>query len=71
MAVRPKLNKIVPDISKASIYVRSQRKWGKSSLFRDMIVEKYNDPEKGLLICCGHETGATMLDDINVVEVPN
>lgn len=71
MAVRPKLNKIVPDISKASIYVRSQRKYGKSSLFRDVIVEKYSDPEKGLLICCGHETGATMLDDLNVVEVTN
>ncbi len=40
-----------------------------TSLFRDTVIEKYKDPEKGLLICCGHETGATMLDDINVAEV--
>lgn len=69
--IRPRLNKINADIGNVSIYVRSVRKWGKTSLFRDTIIEKYKDPEKGLLICCGHETGATMLDDVNVVEVSN
>lgn len=40
-----------------------------TTLFRDVILEKYHDPEKGLLIKCGAESGDTMLDEVNSVQV--
>lgn len=69
--VRPKLNKIEADISKISIYLRSTKKFGKTTLWRDLIMEKYHDPTKGLLIACGSEQGYTMLDNLNAVHVTN
>lgn len=69
--VRPKINKIKADIKNCSIYLRSTKKFGKTSLFRDVIIEKYGDPSRGLLIGCGSEQGYTMLDNINAVQVMN
>lgn len=69
--VRPKLNKIEADISKISIYLRSTKKFGKTTLWRDIIMEKFHDPTKGLLIACGSEQGYTMLDNLNAVHVTN
>ena len=69
--VRPKLNKIEADISKISIYLRSTKKFGKTTLWRDLIMEKFHDPTKGLLIACGSEQGYTMLDNLNAVHVTN
>lgn len=40
-----------------------------TTLFRDVVLEKYHDPEKGLLIKCGHENGDVMLDELNSVSV--
>lgn len=68
---KPKVNKITADISTVSIYLRSVKKFGKSTLFRDVIMEKYGDPEKGLMIACGSEQGYSMLDNINVVQIDN
>lgn len=68
---KPKINKIKPDIKNASIYLRSVKKFGKTTLFRDLIIEKYNDPECGLLVKCGAEDGDTMLDDVNSVNIEN
>ena len=39
--VKPKINTIKADIKNISIYLRSVKKFGKSTLFRDMILEKY------------------------------
>lgn len=66
---RPALKKIEPDIKNASIYLRGESKIGKSSTFRDVILEKFGDPTKGLLIKCGAENGDTMLDEVNSVQV--
>ena len=49
--------------------MRSTKKFGKTTLFRDVILEKYGDPSKGLLIGCGNEVGYKMLDNLNVVQV--
>ena len=68
---KPKVNKITADISTVSIYLRSTKKWGKTTLFRDVIISKFGDPEKGLLIACGNEQGYTMLDNLNVVHIEN
>ena len=59
---KPKLNTVVSDIKNVSIYLRSVKKWGKSTLFRDVILAKYNDLEKGVLVECGLENGDTMLN---------
>ena len=72
MAVKkPKVNKITADIANISIYLRSTKKFGKTTLFRDVIMAKYGDPERGLLIACGNEQGFGMLDNLNVVVIDN
>ena len=59
---KPKLNTVVSDIKNVSIYLRSVKKWGKSTLFRDVVLAKYNDLKKGVLVECGLENGDTMLN---------
>lgn len=68
---KPVVNRITADIANISIYLRSTKKWGKTTLFRDVIMAKYGDPEKGLLIACGNEQGYAMLDNLNVVNIDN
>jgi len=41
---------------------------GKSTAFRDMVMEEYGDPDFGLLISAGNETGYKSLDNLNFVE---
>ncbi len=67
--VKPQINTIKPDIAKLSIYLRSTKKFGKTTLFRDVILEKYGDPSYGLLIGCGDEIGYKLLDNLNYVQV--
>lgn len=66
---KPVVNRVVADIKNLSIYLRSVRKFGKTTLFRDVVIEKYNDPERGLLIGCGAEQGYTLLDNLNTTQV--
>ena len=67
--VKPQINKIKVDIKNLSIYLRSTKKFGKTTLFRDVILAKYGDPSRGLLVGCGNEVGYKMLDNINYVQV--
>jgi hypothetical protein len=67
--VKPQINMIKPDIKNVSIYLRSVKKFGKSTLFRDVIVEKYGDPSRGLLVEVGMEHGANLLDNVNTTHV--
>ena len=62
---KPQINTIKPDIKNVSIYLRSVKKFGKSTLFRDVILEKYGDPSRGLLVEVGMERGDTLLDNVN------
>ena len=66
----PVVNRIKPDIKNITIYLRTTKKWGKSTLFRDLILEKYGDPTSGILIQCGKERGATLLDNLNTNKEP-
>lgn len=66
---KPMVNTIKPDIKNLSIYLRSTRKFGKSTLFRDVILEKYGDPTYGLSVSCGHEKGEKLLDQLNVTRI--
>ena len=49
-------------------YLRGEKKIGKTSLFRDLILEYYGDPKYGLLIAPGNETGFKALDRLYAVE---
>ena len=66
---KPTVNTIKADIKNATIYLRSTKKFGKTTLFRDVIIEKYGDPERGLLVGCGNEIGYKFLDNINATQV--
>jgi len=68
---KPVVNRITADIASISIYIRSTKKFGKTTLFRDVIMAKYGDPARGLLIACGNEQGFAMLDNLNVVCIDN
>ena len=69
MFKKPTINKTKTDIQSLTIYLRSVKKWGKSTLFRDLILEKYGDAEKGLLVGVGAEAGYNILDNLNVTQV--
>lgn len=60
--MKPVMNTVSKDIKDVSIYLRSVKKWGKSTLFRDVIRQKYNDLTKGCLVECGMECGDSMLN---------
>ena len=66
---KPRINTIKPDIKNVSIYLRSVKKFGKSTLFRDVILEKYGDPSYGLLVELGMERGDTLLDNVNTTHI--
>lgn len=65
----PTINTIQADIKNVSIYLRSTKKFGKTTLFRDVILAKYGDPARGLLVGCGNEKGYKMLDNLNYTQV--
>jgi hypothetical protein len=67
--VKPSINEIKPDIATLSIYLRSVKKFGKSTLFRSTILAKYGDPSYGLLIGCGKEKGYKLLDNLNKAHI--
>ena len=66
---KPQINVIKPDIKNLSIYLRSTKKFGKTTLFRDVVLAKYGDASRGLLVGCGNEVGYKMLDNLNVTQV--
>lgn len=70
MFIKPTIHKIQADIKNAYIYLRAVRKWGKTTTWKNIILQKYNgDASRGLLIEVGNEHGTTMLDNINVTHV--
>lgn len=72
MGIKIKINKSTNDLNKLRMYLRAVPKWGKSTLFRDLILEEYNNnPEKGLLISIGAEYGETLLDELQCTHVDN
>ena len=69
MFKKPQINKTKTDIQSLTIYLRSVKKWGKSTTFRNIILEKFGDPEMGLLVGVGAEAGYNILDNLNVTQV--
>lgn len=67
--VKPTVKTIKPDLKNVSIYIRSVKKFGKSTLFRDVIMEKYGDPTYGCLAEIGMERGDELLDNLNTLHL--
>lgn len=59
------MNKSTNNLNKLRIYLRAISKFGKTTLFRDVILEEYKgDASKGLLCGLGNEIGYTLLDEL-------
>lgn len=67
--VKPTVKRSATDISKVTGFVMGVRKFGKTTLWADMIQEKFGDPTKGLLVSCGMEHGTNMIDNINTTHI--
>lgn len=66
---KPQVTKVKTDIQSLSIYLRSVKKFGKTTLFRDVVLEKFGDAEKGMLVGCGAEVGYSILDNLNATQI--
>lgn len=65
-----KMNTVKVDLCSYPAYIlMGQRGIGKTTLFRDIVLEEYGSPEYGLLISCGNESGYHALDNLQVEEV--
>lgn len=64
---KPTLQRSATEINKITGFIMGVRKFGKTSLWSDMINAKFGNPEKGLLVSCGMEHGTNMIDNIYTV----
>lgn len=70
--VKITMNKSTNNLNKLRIYLRAISKFGKTTLFRDVILEEYNgDASKGLLCGIGNEIGYTLLDNLQTTHIDN
>lgn len=66
---KPTLQRSATEINKITGFIMGVRKFGKTTLWADMINSKFDNPEKGLLVSCGMEHGTNMIDCINTTHV--
>ena len=66
-----KKNEVSVDIAHYRHYWRAPKKWGKTTMFANLIKELYGDMECGLLISCGNERGYSALDSLVYVDCPD
>ncbi|HAT4302249.1 TPA: AAA family ATPase [Clostridium perfringens] len=69
--IKPSIKEVKTTMESALMYIRSERKWGKSTLFRNIILQKFGDPTKGMLVGCGDEEGYNFLDSLNSTQITN
>jgi hypothetical protein len=69
--VKPVVKRSETEINKITGFIMGVRKFGKTTLWADMIREKFGDPSKGLLVSCGLEHGTNMIDNINTTHIDN
>lgn len=65
-----KKNEVSVDIAHYRHYWRAPKKWGKTTLFANLIRELYGNMDRGLLISCGNERGYSALDGLMYVDCP-
>ena len=64
------LNKIKVVLENYKHLLRGPAKLGKTTLYRDLILEAYGTPEAGLLISPSNETGFRAIDNLYAQEAP-
>lgn len=64
-----RLNKVSLDFSNYYFMVQGVFKSGKTTMFRDLILKLYKNPEAGLLLAIGKEKGYKALDNIQALDV--
>ena len=67
MAIEYKKNKVKCDIGSYIHYLRGVKKSGKTTLFRDLLLEEYGSTDYGCHISIGGETGSDALDELITV----
>ena len=67
--VKPTVQRSAVEINKITGFIMGVRKFGKTTLWANMINAKFGDPEKGLLVSCGMEHGTNMIDNINTTHI--
>lgn len=71
MAREYRKNEVKVDIASYMHYWRGIKKIGKSTAFRDIIIEAYGDTKYGLLVEIGEESGHKALSDVYFDEATN
>lgn len=66
-----KKNEVKVDIAHYRHYWRAPKKWGKTTLFANLVFELYKDMDAGLLISCGNERGYSAIDSLVYVDCPD
>ena len=66
-----KKNEVSVDLAHYRHYWRAPKKWGKTTLFANLIKEMYGDMNRGLLCSCGNERGYAALDSLMYVDCPD
>lgn len=66
-----KKNEVSVDLAHYRHYWRAPKKWGKTTLFANLVEELYGNMENGLLISCGNERGYSALDSLVYVDCPD
>lgn len=64
-----KMNVVECELGNYIHYWRGLPKTGKTTLFRDLVLELYNDPTKGLLVVFGNEYGHKSLHNLQYEEI--
>jgi hypothetical protein len=65
-----KKNEVSVDLAHYRHYWRAPKKWGKTTMFANLVYELYGNMEHGLLISCGNERGYSALDSLVYVDCP-
>ena len=65
-----KKNEVSVDLAHYRHYWRAPKKWGKTTMFSNLVWELYKDMDCGLLISCGNERGYSALDSLVYVDCP-
>jgi hypothetical protein len=66
---KPTVKRSATSIDQITGLIMGVRKFGKTTLWADMTMEKFGDPTKTLLVSCGLEHGTNMIDNINTTHV--
>ena len=66
---KPSVKPVKTDISDMTIYLRTLKKFGKTTLFRDVVMEKFGDPSYGMLAACGPEIGYELISNLNSTHI--